>query len=123
MKDKKVIVAGAGKSGLASAGLLIRNGANVILYDGNTELDKDALRATFSDSENFEVELGELTDEIMEGADLFVISPGIAVDAPFVNKVRDKGIPIWGEIELAYYYSKGIIAARTTRRIIWWLEI
>ncbi len=113
MKDKKVIVAGAGKSGLASAGLLIRNGANVILYDGNTELDKDALRATFSDSENFEVELGELTDEIMEGADLFVISPGIAVDAPFVNKVRDKGIPIWGEIELAYYYSKGTIAAIT----------
>ena len=36
LKDKKVIVAGAGKSGIASVGLLLRNGANAILYDGNT---------------------------------------------------------------------------------------
>ena len=38
MKDKTVIVAGAGKSGIASVGLLLRNGANVILYDQNTEI-------------------------------------------------------------------------------------
>ncbi len=112
MQGKKVIVAGAGKSGIASSGLLIRNHANVILYDGNEKLDREELLRNF-ETPNFDVRLGELTDDILEGADLFVISPGIPVDAPFVNKVRDKGIPIWGEIELAYYFNKGVIAAIT----------
>ena len=110
---KKVIVAGAGRSGLASSGLLIRNGANVVLYDGNESLDKEALKGSFPSADNFSVVLGELTDETLAGAELFVISPGIPVDAPFVEKVREKGIPIWGEIELAYYYSSGVIAAIT----------
>ncbi|SEQ46320.1 UDP-N-acetylmuramoylalanine--D-glutamate ligase [Lachnospiraceae bacterium NE2001] len=110
---KKVIVAGAGRSGLASSGLLIRNGVDVILYDGNESLDKEELLANFPTAENFKVVLGELTDDLLEEADLFVISPGIPVDAPFVNKVREKGIPIWGEIELAYYFNNGIIAAIT----------
>ena len=113
MKGKKVIVAGAGKSGIASAGLLVRNGASVILYDGNEQLDRDTLMENFSTSGGVEICLGELTDEILDGAELFVISPGIPVDAPFVNKVRETGIPIWGEIELAYYFNKGIIAAIT----------
>lgn len=112
MKDKRVIVAGAGKSGLASAGLLIRNGARVILYDGNEDLSREELLAHF-DYPYYDVVLGELSDELLEGIDLFVISPGIAIDAPFVNRVRDKGIPIWGEIELAYYFCKGTIAAIT----------
>ncbi len=113
LTGKKVIVAGAGRSGLASSGLLIRNGVSVVLYDGNESLNKEELLGNFPSADNFSVALGELTDEILEGAELFVISPGIPVDAPFVNKVREKGIPIWGEIELAYYYSNGVIAAIT----------
>ena len=38
LKDKKVLVAGAGKSGIGSASLLIRSGASVSLYDGNEHL-------------------------------------------------------------------------------------
>ena len=113
MKDKTVIVAGAGKSGIASVGLLLRNGANVILYDQNTEIDKDKLFADFKNSEKVEIVLGELTDELLDRADLFVISPGIPLDLPFVKKVEAKGIKIWGEIELAYFFSKGRIAAIT----------
>ncbi|MBO4592511.1 MAG: UDP-N-acetylmuramoyl-L-alanine--D-glutamate ligase, partial [Eubacterium sp.] len=113
LKDKKVIVAGAGKSGIASVGLLLRNGANAILYDGNTKLDKDKILADFNESENVDVVLGELTDELLEGTDLFIISPGISIEAPFVEKVKAKNIPIWGEIELAYYFNKGEIAAIT----------
>ena len=47
MQGKKVIVAGAGKSGIASSGLLIRNNANVILYDGNEKLDREELLKNF----------------------------------------------------------------------------
>ena len=113
MEFKKVMVAGAGKSGIASAGLLIRNGIDVVLYDGNTELDKEALMSELRDSAKVEVALGELTDKMLEDIDLFVISPGIPYDAPFVEKVKDKGIPVWGEIELGYYYNRGCIAAIT----------
>ncbi|MBR3041872.1 MAG: UDP-N-acetylmuramoyl-L-alanine--D-glutamate ligase [Eubacterium sp.] len=113
MKGKYVIVAGAGKSGVAATGLLIRNGARVTLYDQNTEIDKESILGDFMGSGNVDIALGELTDELLEKADLFVISPGIPVDAPFVEKVRKAGIPIWGEIELAYYFCDGHIAAIT----------
>ena len=113
MKGKYVIVAGAGKSGIAATGLLIRNGARVTLYDENTELDKEAVLSDFVGSGNVDIVVGELTDELLGKADLFVISPGIPVDAPFVEKVKKAGIPIWGEIELAYYFSKGKLAAIT----------
>ncbi len=42
-----------------------------------------------------------------------VLSPGIAIDAPFVNAVREAGVPIWGEVELAYVVGKGKLAAIT----------
>ncbi len=113
MKGKNVIVAGAGKSGVAATGLLLRNGAKVTLYDGNAELDKDELLAGFAGAGNINIVLGELSDELLSDADLFIISPGISVEAPFVEKVKEAGIPIWSEIELAYYFNKGKIAAIT----------
>ena len=113
MEFKKVMVAGAGRSGIASTGLLIRNGIDVVLYDGNTELNKESVMTELRDSSRVEIALGDLTDGMLKDIDLFVISPGIPVDAPFVKKVMDKGIPVWGEIELGYYFNHGIIAAIT----------
>ena len=49
----------------------------------------------------------------LSSSQLMVISPGIPVDAPFTDVVRNAGIPIWSEIELAYHYGKGKIAAIT----------
>ncbi len=113
MKYSNVIVAGAGKSGIAAIGLLIRHGAKVTLFDQNTELDTEKVLESFSNREAIRVELGELTDKTIEESDLFVISPGIPTDADFVKKVEAAGLPVWGEIELAYYFTKGKIAAIT----------
>ena len=113
MKDKKVIVIGAGKSGLASSGLLLRQNAYVTLYDGKTDLNTEEIYAEMNHNPRFKISLGELTDEILEGIDICVISPGVPTDAGFMEKVGNKGIPIWGEIELAYYLNKGRIAAIT----------
>ena len=113
MDFKNVIVAGAGKSGIAAIGLLIRHGASVTLYDQNKELDTEKVLEGFSNREKIKVELGELTDKTIAESDLFVISPGIPTDADFVKKVEAAGVPVWGEIELAYNYSKGTIAAIT----------
>lgn len=113
MKGKKVIVAGAGRSGLSSAGLLLRNGANVILFDENVNIDKEALLKGFSDNENISIVTKELSEENLKDAFIMVISPGIPVDSEFVLKVKEHGIPVWSEIELAYYFNKGRIAAIT----------
>ena len=51
--------------------------------------------------------------DALSSSQLMVISPGIPVDAPFTDVVRNAGIPIWSEIELAYHYGKGKIAAIT----------
>lgn len=104
--QKKVLVAGAGKSGIGAAGMLLKTGARVILYDGNKE-------ANVSRNEGYEVVLGELTDEVLDEVEVCVISPGISLSVPFVQKIQEKNIPIWSEIELAYCFAKGRLAAIT----------
>lgn len=113
MDINKVIVAGAGKSGISAMGLLLRHGASVILFDQNKELDTDKVLGGFEEKDRISIELGELREETIKSSDLFVISPGIPTDAEFVKKVEAAGLPVWGEIELAYYYTKGTIAAIT----------
>ncbi len=113
LQDKYVMVAGAGRSGVASTGLLIRNGAKVMLYDQNEKLDVEKLLSGFSAPEKVSVVTGELKKTDLKDVDLMVISPGISPKLPFVDLVREAGIPIWGEIELASFYNKGRIAAIT----------
>jgi len=112
-RDKTVLVAGSGKSGIGATQLLKKVGANVILYDGNGKLDKEEVRNRVADCGDVEIVLGELPKAVIEKSDLMVISPGIPVDAPFVNEVRNSGVEIWGEIELAYRIGRGKIIAIT----------
>lgn len=113
LKDKNILVAGSGKSGIGATDLLKKIGANVTIYDGNEKLVKEDILAKLEDSEHVKVVLGELTEDVIKNTDLMILSPGIAIDAPFVVKVRDANVPIWGEVELAYRVGKGRIAAIT----------
>ncbi len=113
LKDKNVLVAGSGKSGISAANLLKKVEANVTIYDGNESLEKEFVLSKLNDKSNVEVILGELPAKVIQNTDLMILSPGIAIDAPFVNAVRNAGVPIWGEIELAYVVGKGKIAAIT----------
>ncbi len=107
MTDKKVLVFGSGISGIGACNLLEQVGKQVILYDGNTSLDVSNMNV------NAEIILGELPEEVMDTLELVVMSPGVPTDLPVVNRMREKGIPIWGEIELAYTYGKGDVLAIT----------
>ena len=113
MNDQKVLVAGAGKSGIAAAELLLSLGGEVILYDGNDRLDRDKLRAGFGEAARIHILLGELPRTALVGVELAIISPGIALDAPFVTVLDEAGVPIWGEIQLAYHVAKGRLIAIT----------
>lgn len=113
MKNKKVLVFGSGISGIGAGKLLEQIGASVVLYDGKETLDKEVLKAQLGDDTKAEIILGELSEEVMETLDLVVMSPGVPTDLPVVLKMRDMGIPIWGEVELAYTYGKGDVLAIT----------
>lgn len=113
LTGKKVLVAGSGVSGVAAAELLLKKKTDVILFDGNTGLDIGEFKEKHPALADVEILLGELAKEDMARIDLAVLSPGIPTDLPMVNALREHGIPVWGEIELAYYFAKGRIAAIT----------
>ena len=112
-QKEKVLVLGAGISGINAGKLLTGVGRPVILYDGNKEKNEAELREQLGNPSDLTIVLGELTDEVLAQAGLCVISPGIPTDADFVMQVRTAGIPVWSEIELAYHYAKGRLIAIT----------
>ena len=122
LNEKKVRVFGAGISGEAAAGLLLRQGARVILYDGNKNLDLQSVKSRIADSvrdmtdrpeENLKIVSGEFPEEVVKELSLAVISPGVPADLPVVEQMRNLDIPVWGEIELAYAFGRGDVLAIT----------
>ena len=111
--DKKVLVFGSGISGIGACNLLEKVGKEVILYDGNTSLNPDEMKKQLGEDTKAEIILGELPEEVIDSLEMVVMSPGVPTDLPVVNKMRDAGIKISGEVELAYTYGKGDVLAIT----------
>ncbi|MBE5961501.1 MAG: UDP-N-acetylmuramoyl-L-alanine--D-glutamate ligase [Lachnospiraceae bacterium] len=112
-RDKKILVVGAGISGIAAIELLSESGANTILFDAKEDLNKEEIRKKLPEGFMGEIVAGELTKECVDGLDMAVLSPGVPTDLPFINELREKGVLILGEVELAYQFSKGKIGAIT----------
>ncbi len=114
--EKKVLVAGCGKSGLAAARVLLEQKASIILYDGKEDTDEKQIRETLGlsmEDKRAELMFGPFPKEAAEQISLAVLSPGIPVDSPFVLDLQAAGIAVWGEVELAFQLGKGRIAAIT----------
>ena len=107
------LIAGGGISGIAAAELLYKEGEKAILYDGNKALDVEGLRSRLQAAAGIEIVLGELPDSLLQKTKVCVASPGIPASSPLLKKVREAGIFVWSEIELAYRYGKGRVAAIT----------
>ncbi len=113
LNGKYVLVAGCGVSGIAAAQLLYRIGAKPVMFDTNENLKKEDVLARFEEKCEVDFVIGKVAKETMEQLSLVVISPGIPVDADFVEEFRQHNLPIWGEIELAYQFAKGGLVAIT----------
>lgn len=105
LKDKKVLVVGLGKSGMAAYELLRQIGADVSLYDGNPdveigEIDVPLYRGTFPQQQ-------------FAALDCAVFSPGVPLDIPLAAFLRENGVPVIGEIELAYQMEQGRVIGIT----------
>lgn len=113
LTGKTVLVVGSGISGASAAELLKKKGIAFLLFDGNEKLDVAALRERQPVFADVEIILGDMDGEDMARVDLVVISPGVPTDLPVIKAMRERHLPIWGEIELAYHFSKGKILAIT----------
>lgn len=112
LKGKKVLVFGSGISGIGAAELLGQVGALPVIYDGKADLDKEAVLHKVN-HKNVEIYAGELPGSVRESLDLVVLSPGVPTDLPLVKSFYDQGLPVWGEVELAYRTGKGRVLAIT----------
>jgi UDP-N-acetylmuramoylalanine--D-glutamate ligase len=112
LKDKRVLVVGLGKSGVASAVFLKERGARVTVSDTKSP---DQLREEIPVllDHGITVETGGHGERTFRGQDLIVVSPGVPVDAPPLVQARASGEPVIGEIELAAQNLTGPIVAIT----------
>ncbi len=111
--NTKALVCGIARSGIAAANLLRKKGASVTLQDLKTEDKLNAEDIVQLKNSGIELYLGKNPDEIIDGFNMLVLSPGIPTDLPFVNKAKMLGIEVLGEVELAYRICKAPVIAIT----------
>jgi UDP-N-acetylmuramoylalanine--D-glutamate ligase len=112
LKDKRVLVVGLGKSGVASALFLKAHGARVAVSDTKSGDELHNEIPVLLDH-GITVETGGHGERTFRGQDLIVVSPGVPVDAAPLVQARSLGEPVIGEIELAAQFLPGPIVAIT----------
>ncbi|MBQ7425428.1 MAG: UDP-N-acetylmuramoyl-L-alanine--D-glutamate ligase, partial [Lachnospiraceae bacterium] len=115
LKGKKVLVIGSGLSGVGSVRLLTEVGAGVVMLEENTRVTRDAIieKLNEQDRDSTEIIIGEISGEVLDDIALTVPSPAVPLDSPTMMRIKERNIPIWSEIELAYNFSKGRMIAIT----------
>jgi len=111
VENKKVTVLGAGKSGLAAAKLLEKNGAGVFVSDSRSR-DKVGDAADRLDALHIGAEFGGHSNRVFD-CDFCVISPGISIDSREARAFKERNIPVFSELEAASWFCRGRIAAVT----------
>lgn len=112
VEGKRVVVAGLGSSGAAASLLLREMGALVTASDVKSD---PAIRRRCADLERAGIEcrVGEQGRELLRGADMVVLSPGIGPGSEVTKAANGMGVEIVGEIELASWFWPGKVAAVT----------
>jgi len=105
IKNKKVVVAGLGKTGLDTALFLAGRGADVFVTESTVS---EAVRknSLLLKDRSIKTETGGHTERFLRNADLVVVSPGIPDESLPVRYAIEKKIPVISEIELAFSFSR-----------------
>jgi UDP-N-acetylmuramoylalanine--D-glutamate ligase len=111
VSEKPVVVIGAGRSGLACASTLSREGNRVILVDRS---DSPAIRERVATlPSTVEVRLGGYPDDVAAGALMVCPSPGVPWDAPELEVARAHGVPVRSEMDLVFERCRARICGIT----------
>ena len=109
LNGKRVLVAGAGKTGIATARFLLEKNAQVTVVDSNVNavIPEDLKKSTAK------IKTGNHENSIFTEQDLIIISPGIPLTIEPIATAKSNGVEIIGEIELAYLFTETPIIAVT----------
>ena len=112
LAGKKVLVVGLGKSGKAAVKALNDAGAIVSIQDASTADKLDTQFLQYIQNEEMRTFLGTEPDDVT-AYEMFVMSPGVPTDLPFIQEAIKKNVEVIGEIELAYRISESNFVAIT----------
>jgi UDP-N-acetylmuramoylalanine--D-glutamate ligase len=104
----KYLVVGAGKSGVAAANFLVARGEEVSIADSSEHPE-----VPFPLDERVRRFFGYQDETALNGASTIIVSPGVPLNIPLLQRAAGRSIPVIGEIELAYRYVQGNIIAIT----------
>ncbi|WP_305041622.1 UDP-N-acetylmuramoyl-L-alanine--D-glutamate ligase [Geoalkalibacter sp.] len=108
---KNVAIVGAGRTGLALVGYFLRAGARLTLSD-RRERDRIPQAETLTQA-GVRLDCGGHSAELLGAADLIVVSPGVPLDQPALAAAARAGVPILGEIEIAWRALRAPLVAIT----------
>lgn len=104
IEGNSYLVIGMARSGVAAAEALFKRGGAVTVYDAKS---REQLAETINGlSAGITVLAGIEPDLKAEYFDMAIVSPGVPLDTPLLLKIKDKDIPVIGEVELAYRLKK-----------------
>lgn len=115
-QQASVVVAGLGMSGFAAADGLMQFGSTVTVLDDVPTPAKEE-KATLLEMLDATVRLGPGSSATLpEGTDLVITSPGWPPSAPLLAQAVARGIPVWGDVELAWRLQQ-------PDRVVPWLAV
>src|SRR5262249_16943545 len=106
LKNKRVLVVGLARTGVATALFCAARGALVTATESRQEPEIAGTVAQLR-AAGVTLELGGHQERTFLQPDLIVPSPGVPADFPLLQMARAKGVKIWSEIELAYPFLQG----------------
>lgn len=112
IRNKKVLVVGLGKSGIAAVQAMLKLGASVTVQDSK-DIDKiDGQLLSFLKGKGVDFYLGEAPEDLSR-FDMLILSPGVDPELPFIREAEQSGAEIIGELEIAFRIARGRFVAIT----------
>lgn len=112
IRNKRVLVVGMGKSGIAAVQAMLKLGADVSVQDSKEVEKIDAQLLSFLEGKGVKCYFHELPEHI-ESFDMLILSPGVNPELPFVREAEADGAEIIGELEIAYRIARASFVAIT----------
>ena len=92
LKGKKILIVGTGISGIAAAKLLQKEN-QLILFDGNEKAVAEDIEKKLDNTDNIQIVIGKIPDNIFSEIQVAVVSPGVPMDSSLVISLKEKNIP------------------------------